>query len=74
MSDGFYETAAVQSPKIETVDLNPAFCPGAPVCQAVVGDKIVWRDDHHYTASYAISRRQEVWKILTSQGVIDSSH
>jgi peptidoglycan/LPS O-acetylase OafA/YrhL len=74
VSDGFYETAAVRSPRIDTVDLNPAFCPGAPVCQAVVGDKIVWRDDHHYTASYAISRRQEVWKILTDSGVIDSSH
>jgi hypothetical protein len=74
VSDGFYETADVRSPRIDTVDLNPAFCPGAPVCQAVVGDKIVWRDDHHYTASYAISRRQEVWKILTDSGVIDSSH
>jgi len=34
----------------------------------------VWRDDHHYAAQYAVSRRQEVWKILTNSGVVDTAH
>ncbi len=74
VSDGFYEAAAAESKKIDTVDLNPAFCPGAPICQAVVDGRIVWRDDHHYAAQYAVSRRQEVWKILTNSGVVDTAH
>ena len=74
VSDGFYEAAAAESKKIDTVDLNPAFCPGAPICQAVVDGRIVWRDDHHYAAQYAVSRRQEVWKILTNSGVVNTAH
>jgi hypothetical protein len=36
------------------VDLSDAICPGDP-CQAVVGDMIVQRDDHHLTATFAAS-------------------
>jgi hypothetical protein len=63
-TDAFYIAAAAEDPALHTVDLNPAFCPGAPVCQPVVGGEIVWRDDHHVTAQYAVSRRDQVWKLL----------
>ncbi|QZY28250.1 acyltransferase family protein [Nocardioides coralli] len=63
-SDSFAETLATASDKVEVLDLNPAFCPGAPVCMPVVGDEVVWRDDHHVTASFATARRDVVWEIL----------
>ncbi len=69
-SDGFAQTEAARSPKLDVLDLNPAFCPDAPVCLPVVGDEVVWRDDHHVTASYATSRREAVWKILTATGAV----
>jgi hypothetical protein len=64
-SDSFAQTLATTSRKVEVLDLNPAFCPGAPVCMPVVGDEVVWRDDHHVTASFAMSRRDVVWRILS---------
>ena len=72
-SDGFAQTEAARSPKVDILDLNPAFCPNAPVCLPVVGDEVVWRDDHHVTATYAISRRRAVWKILTETGVFGAA-
>jgi peptidoglycan/LPS O-acetylase OafA/YrhL len=70
-SDGYYLSAAAQSPRIDTIDLNPAFCPDAPLCQPVVDKTVVWRDDHHVTASYAVERRQEVWRILRGSGAFE---
>lgn len=70
-SDGYYSTAAAASARIDTVDLNPAFCPDAPVCRPVVDHEVVWRDDHHVTARYAVARREAVWKILQGTGAFD---
>ena len=70
-SDGFAQTEAARSPKVDVLDLNPAFCPDAPVCLPVVGDVVVWRDDHHVTATYDTSRRDAVWKILSRTGRIE---
>jgi peptidoglycan/LPS O-acetylase OafA/YrhL len=71
-SDGFAQTEAARSPKVDVLDLNPAFCPSAPVCLPVVDDVIVWRDDHHVTATYATSRRDAVWKILEKAGDLEA--
>ena len=57
--------------RVDTLDLNPAFCPDAPICLPVVGDEVVWRDDHHVTARYAESRREQVWRILQDSGALD---
>jgi peptidoglycan/LPS O-acetylase OafA/YrhL len=70
-SDAFFITEAATSPKLDVVDLNPAFCPHAPVCQPVVDGDVVWRDDHHLTAAYATSRRDEVWRLLRGTGAFD---
>ena len=70
-SDGYFEAESARSPRIRTVDLNPAFCPDAPVCLPVVDDEVVWRDDHHVTARYALSRRDQVWRILRGTGAFD---
>lgn len=67
-TDAYLVNTALRERRIDTVDLNAAFCPDAPICQAVVGDEVVWRDDHHVTASYAVSRAEEVWKALRRTG------
>ena len=48
------ENAAAVASKATVVDLSDAICPGDP-CQAVVGNTIVQRDDHHLTATFARS-------------------
>jgi len=70
VTDGFSMTEAATSQRIDTLDLNPAFCPDAPICLPVVDDEVVWRDDHHVTARYAESRREQVWRILQDTGAL----
>jgi len=48
------ERAAAKAANATVVDLSDAICPGDP-CQAVIGDTIVQRDDHHLTATFAAS-------------------
>jgi hypothetical protein len=69
-SDGFAEAFAAESPSVSTLNLTKAFCPTAPVCLPVVGGRPVWRDDHHFTAEYALARREAVWKALVGAGVL----
>jgi peptidoglycan/LPS O-acetylase OafA/YrhL len=69
--DGYYETLAAKWDRVETVDLNHrALCPGAPVCQAVVHKRIVWRDSHHFTASYAKSRHRQAYRQFKRSGIL----
>jgi hypothetical protein len=72
-SDGLYATISAHSALIDTVNLNPAFCPSAPICLPVVDGSVVWRDDHHYTASYANQRRDRVWRQLMQTGVLQTA-
>jgi peptidoglycan/LPS O-acetylase OafA/YrhL len=69
-SDGYVAAIAAGAPTIRPVDLTHAFCPTAPVCLPVAGDTVVWRDDHHYTATYALQRRAAVWRALVAAGVL----
>ena len=48
------ERAAAEAANATVVDLSDAICPGDP-CQAVIGNTIVQRDDHHLTATFAAS-------------------
>ncbi len=48
------ERAAAMAANATVIDLSDAICPSDP-CQAVIGDVIVQRDDHHLTATFAAS-------------------
>jgi hypothetical protein len=72
-TDGFYAAAAALSSKVDTVDLNPAFCPAEPLCSPVVDGQVVWRDDHHVAAVFAIHQREQVWRILRATGAFDTT-
>lgn len=71
--DAFLLTEATQDDDFYEVDLNPAFCPSAPLCQPVVDDAVVWRDREHLTPVYAKSRADEVWKLVRRSGVLDGT-
>jgi peptidoglycan/LPS O-acetylase OafA/YrhL len=72
-TDSFVTTLAVDNPKIHALDLNPVFCPTLPVCSPIQHDRLVWRDDHHYTVSYAMAMRHEVWSSLLATGAFPGS-
>jgi hypothetical protein len=69
-SDGYVTTLAAEDPRVHTLDLNPIFCPTAPVCSPIRQRTLVWRDDHHYTVRYAAAMRQKVWASLTRTGLL----
>ncbi len=48
------ERAAARASGATLVDMSDAICPGDP-CQPVVRGMIVYRDDHHLTATFAAS-------------------
>jgi hypothetical protein len=56
-------------PRILPLDVGTVFCPTSPVCLPVVGDTVVWRDDHHYTVSWAMERRRQLWEALRRTGL-----
>ena len=64
--DPMYEAAAAV-PGVERVDLTDAFCT-AEYCPAVVGNVLVWRDRHHFTATYARSIAGELARRLGLPG------
>ncbi len=70
VTDGFVSTIAMENPKVLPVDLNPIFCRTAPVCSPVVDQKVIWRDDHHYTVDYAMAQREKVWSALMATGAL----
>lgn len=70
VTDGFYLTEATEHPDVFTVNLNPAFCPGAPLCEPVVDGHVVWRDAEHLTPGYATSRKDRVWRRIEKSGVL----
>ncbi len=51
-SGGEQIAAAEQVDGVSVIDLNSSVCP-ARECAAVIGNVIVWRDQHHLTATYA---------------------
>jgi peptidoglycan/LPS O-acetylase OafA/YrhL len=69
-SDGFITTLAAEDPRVRTLDLNPIFCPTAPVCSPIQNDTLVWRDDHHYTVHYAMAMRERIWTSLKATGLL----
>ena len=70
LTDGYTATVAAQNPRVHALDLNPIFCPTAPVCSPIQHDQLVWRDDHHYTVDYAVAMREQVWAALTATGAL----
>ena len=48
------------------IDLTNAICPGTGACPVVINNMIVWRDQHHLTATFAASLAPEIDKQLVA--------
>jgi hypothetical protein len=52
---GTREQAAAKATGAGLIDLTAAICPGTGDCPVVIDNMIVWRDEHHLTATFATS-------------------
>jgi peptidoglycan/LPS O-acetylase OafA/YrhL len=73
VTDGFVTTLSMENRRIHPVDLNPIFCPSAPVCSPIQHGQLVWRDNHHYTIDYAMAQRARIWSALRQSGAFGGS-
>lgn len=73
LTDSIYQTIAIETDGVDTVDLNRALCPDAPLCAPVKDGEPVYRDHSHFRASYVAKQRERVWKALERTGAITRS-
>jgi len=56
-------------PDLGTVlDLNDYFC-DATTCHVTAGGVVIWRDQHHFTATYSLSLAPVLWEALQQAGL-----
>ncbi len=68
--DSAYVVNADTRDHIHLLDLNPIFCPNAPVCDAVVDGIPVWRDSRHVFARLQEDKREQIWGAILATGVL----
>ena len=61
----------MSSDDVFTVDLNPVFCPDAPLCRPILDGTVVWRDSGHLSPELPVERRDDVWKVIARTGALD---
>ena len=54
-SMGIREQGAATATGAGLIDLTAQVCPGTGNCQPVINNVIVWRDQHHLTATFAVT-------------------
>jgi len=52
---GLREQAAAKATGAGLINLTSAICPGTGNCPVVINNMIVWRDEHHLTATFSTS-------------------
>jgi hypothetical protein len=52
---GTREVAASKATGAGLINLTSAICPGTGDCPVVINGMIVWRDEHHLTATFSTS-------------------
>jgi hypothetical protein len=50
---GSREALAARATGASLIDFTSSVCPGTGACPVVIDNVIVWRDDHHLTATFA---------------------
>jgi len=63
------EDALRERPDLGTVlDMNDYFC-DADTCHVTAGGVVIWRDQHHFTATYSLSLAPVLWEALQQAGL-----
>jgi hypothetical protein len=60
------EERAAEGTGAALIDLTAAICPGTGNCPVVINNMIVWRDEHHLTATFATSLGPVIDEQLTA--------
>jgi hypothetical protein len=68
--ESYLRRFAASAPDVTTINLDPIVCPRLPICDAVVGDIIAWRDVEHITSTYALSLEPKLAAALTRAGIL----
>jgi peptidoglycan/LPS O-acetylase OafA/YrhL len=63
---GKREAVASKAAGVPLIDLASSICPGNGVCPVVIDDMIVFRDQHHLTATFATSLGPEIDRQLVA--------
>src|SRR5699024_3024117 len=63
---------AADATETEAIDLTDMFC-SAESCSAVIGDVLVWRDQHHMTATYSESLTSSLQRELREESSLEFS-
>lgn len=63
---------AAEASGTETVDMTEMFC-SSDSCSSVIGDVLVWRDQHHMTATYAASLTDSLHGELRAESSLEFS-
>ena len=61
------ETEAARLTGATLVDMSDIVCPGDP-CPPIIGNKLVYRDHHHLTATFVVSIAQDLYAALPPVG------
>ncbi|MEL1266438.1 SGNH hydrolase domain-containing protein, partial [Pseudoxanthomonas putridarboris] len=69
--DSLVEIASRGTRGVSIIDMNDVIC-RRDVCPAQAGDRYIWRDNHHLTASYVESLREDlsrrIWPLISGNG------
>jgi peptidoglycan/LPS O-acetylase OafA/YrhL len=60
LTDSFARTLATRTSGVTTVNINDIVCPTQPVCEPVLNDIPVWRDDKHYSTEVLLDHVKEI--------------
>jgi hypothetical protein len=63
---GKREAIASKESGVPLIDLGQAICPGSGVCPVVMNGMIMFRDQHHLTATFAASLGPEIDRQLVA--------
>jgi peptidoglycan/LPS O-acetylase OafA/YrhL len=72
-ADAAYIADATEKDGLFSVDLNPAFCPAAPLCHPVVDGEVAWRDQLHFTPDFTRKRAGPVWSRIKDSGALQGT-
>ena len=64
---------AAQTPGVWSLNLDRLVCPREPICDSIVGNVIVYRDDGHITGTFALSQAGAIEKMFIQNRILGGS-
>ena len=68
-----FRKVASQTSDVWSLNLDRLVCPREPICDSIVGNVIVYRDDGHITGTFALSQSDAIEKMFVQKRILSSS-